>query len=317
MDMTIKEFGEKICELINERVKMVTPSIVDVQKENNVKLVGINLKRKDSNIAPVIYINSMYEKDYTVEEAYVQIMTIYSNSNINSDEIGIDLSRLGEFEYIKDRILPKVINKDSNVDFANDFACIEAGDMYISFYIYISSIKGEAASIKVKKEFVDMWNVDEKDLIAVAFENLKAIKPLTVEPISNIVTKIAIKNGFNIDEIGLPPIDDEVMYVGTVENGINGAVYMLSEDTLNEISEKLGGANKYYILPSSIHEFIVVNPSSIENDDNELLNMVKEVNSTQLEPEEVLTDNVYVYEKLGDNGVCTLKDANGNIMPLF
>jgi len=50
-----------------------------------------------------------------------------------------------------------------------------------------------------------------------------------------------------------------------------------------------------YILPSSIHEVIVV--SSIIKSAEDLALMVKDINRTELKPEEILSDHVYFYGK--------------------
>ena len=56
----------------------------------------------------------------------------------------------------------------------------------------------------------------------------------------------------------------------------------------------------FYILPSSVHELILVldeNESFDENIAAELYNMVRYVNMTEVETEDVLSDNVYYYDR--------------------
>jgi hypothetical protein len=52
----------------------------------------------------------------------------------------------------------------------------------------------------------------------------------------------------------------------------------------------------YFVLPSSIHEVIVV-PESKGLDAEEMCKMVKEINETQVAPEEVLSDHAYFYRR--------------------
>ena len=51
----------------------------------------------------------------------------------------------------------------------------------------------------------------------------------------------------------------------------------------------------YFILPSSVHETLVV-PDDGRVSLQELTDMVKEVNMTQVNPEDQLTDQVYHYD---------------------
>jgi hypothetical protein len=52
----------------------------------------------------------------------------------------------------------------------------------------------------------------------------------------------------------------------------------------------------YYVLPSSIHECILV-PESAGINEKELCDMVKQANRSVVEPKDVLSDNVYHYDK--------------------
>ena len=83
------------------------------------------------------------------------------------------------------------------------------------------------------------------------------------------------------------------MTVVSNERGLNGAASLFYPDQMDKVAEKIGG--DYYILPSSIHEQLVVpddgNMSSVD-----LGNMVREVNATQVSPEERLSDEVYHYD---------------------
>jgi hypothetical protein len=84
------------------------------------------------------------------------------------------------------------------------------------------------------------------------------------------------------------------MYVLTNYKGINGASCLLYPEILDQIGDKLNA--DFYILPSSIHELILIiddgkmNPISLRE-------MVCEVNQTQVAADEVLSDQVYYYSR--------------------
>ena len=60
-----------------------------------------------------------------------------------------------------------------------------------------------------------------------------------------------------------------------------------------DAAEKLGG--DFYVLPSSIHEVLLVRDNG-EMTAKDLEAIVREVNATQVAPEEQLTDHVYHYD---------------------
>lgn len=97
-----------------------------------------------------------------------------------------------------------------------------------------------------------------------------------------IEAEYGVENAREIMESILPP-DDGKMFVLTNSTKLNGAVELLNPKEMDEVMDKLG--EDFFILPSSIHETIIV-PKSAGMDFSELENMVQEINATQVEPEE-------------------------------
>ena len=75
--------------------------------------------------------------------------------------------------------------------------------------------------------------------------------------------------------------------------GLNGAASLLYPEMPGKIYEHI--RKKYYLLPSSIHEFLIVPKTPMINPDN-LRRMVKEVNETQIAQEELLSDHIYYFD---------------------
>ena len=70
---------------------------------------------------------------------------------------------------------------------------------------------------------------------------------------------------------------------------MNGASLLLQEDIRKQIGECLG--SDYFVLPSSIHEVLIL-PDNGMFEVPALNQMVQEVNETQVEPQERLSDKV-------------------------
>lgn len=60
---------------------------------------------------------------------------------------------------------------------------------------------------------------------------------------------------------------------------------------MDEVAKRIG--TNFYILPSSIHETILVTATDCSI--SELEKMVMEVNETEVAAEEILSDHVYCY----------------------
>lgn len=82
------------------------------------------------------------------------------------------------------------------------------------------------------------------------------------------------------------------MYVLSNENNTFGARMLLRKDILRLISKDIG--ESYFILPSSIHELILVFDDRIDGDG--LLDLVKAVNNTELDIRDKLSDSVMHYD---------------------
>ena len=87
---------------------------------------------------------------------------------------------------------------------------------------------------------------------------------------------------------------DDIMFVLTNSLRSFGAICILYEDVLFHIGNLL--RENYYILPSSIHEVIII-PESQAPCKETLNEMITEINETQVEIEDVLSDHVYYYNR--------------------
>jgi len=87
---------------------------------------------------------------------------------------------------------------------------------------------------------------------------------------------------------------DNNMLVVSNHRNINGASCMIYPDLLKEISEQLD--SDLYILPSSIHELIIIKNDYSYNK-KILKEMVKDINFTQVPLEDVLSNNIYFYSR--------------------
>lgn len=87
--------------------------------------------------------------------------------------------------------------------------------------------------------------------------------------------------------------DDEEMFVATVPDKVHGAGVIAYPNFMEDAAKKLGG--DFFVLPSSVHEVLLVKDNG-ETNAKELENIVKNVNASEVEPAERLTDHVYHYD---------------------
>lgn len=129
------------------------------------------------------------------------------------------------------------------------------------------------------------------DAIEAAMEN---------EPARFNSLKGAINEMFGFGEpyqpIGDQPLDvdpDEFMFLVTNGSRSYGASALLYPEVMSKVAKELG--DDYYVLPSSVHEVILVKASEAP-DIQELANMVREINSAEVAPDDQLADKVYFFD---------------------
>lgn len=98
--------------------------------------------------------------------------------------------------------------------------------------------------------------------------------------------------GHNVEDF---PSSEEIrMLVISNQSKVYGAAHILDNDILKKCAE-IENAD-LVILPSSVYECILV-PVSKNTNIRDMTNMVKEINATQLQAEEVLSDHPYIYSR--------------------
>lgn len=96
-------------------------------------------------------------------------------------------------------------------------------------------------------------------------------------------------------------------YILTNESGCLGAGVVVSRKARQKIEEVFGSVENVILLPSSVHEFIIVEKGVGEMMD--LISTVREVNRDLLSDEEFLSDNIYRLSPSG--GLIVLNDVEG------
>ena len=83
------------------------------------------------------------------------------------------------------------------------------------------------------------------------------------------------------------------LYVLTNKSRMFGAACMMYPGVFEQIVPELKGG--FFVIPSSVHEVLLLSPENVFDREG-LRALVREVNENQVEPYEVLSDNVYFYD---------------------
>lgn len=281
-----------------KKLKEKTACEVKVQKitkNNNLVLTGLCIMQKDCNIAPTIYLEyykDLYEDgSMDMEEIVDHIIQRDQEHRIN----GMDVSFFTDFEKVKKDLSFKVINAERNIKLLEKVPHKRFLDLAKVYYVTVSNEAIGEGSIQINNNHMQMWGITEEELDRIASamgeENQKAC---FIDMVSMVEEILQDKEEDSLEMIkdieGIEPI----MYVATNRKRFLGAAVMIYKTFLEKVAEKL--KNNLIIFPSSVHEILIV-AESPAIDIYHCKKMVKDVNATQVEPDEFLSDNVYYYDR--------------------
>ncbi len=267
-------------------------TINHVIKNNGWEMDGLVIMEKGKDIAPTIYLDSFYEL-YTngenIKNIIRQIEVIYEQ---NKNNVTFDVNILKHFDTIKDKIVYKVVNYRSNEKLLEQVPHKRILDLAVVFYCLLDNEYGRSATALIYNNNLKNWNVTIDDVYKAALKNTPDLLHSKISSMAALFEKC----GVNVDgeEVDLKDYVPSDMYVLTNESKLNGAACILYENVLYDFAQKLGA--DLYILPSSVHEVILLPKLSMFEKD-ELVNMVKEVNTEGVAADEVLSDHVYEYNR--------------------
>ncbi len=303
MEMT--EFAKKIqramTEVLGEEYEV---RLQEVQKNNGVVLQGLLIMAKQQNVSPTIYLKPFweaYERGVTLAEVVSRILQIYREDTPNGN---IDMNFFRDFERVKDRICYRLIDAEKNGKLLEKIPYIRFLDLAICFYYAYDSKELGNGTILIYNSHVAMWNTNVKEIMKYAQSNTQSIFPWENSSMEHVIKELMQEHEELLEE-GILGEDEQQMFLKEVPMQILsnrqktfGAACMLYPGLLEKIAEK-ENAN-LYILPSSVHELILL-PDHGTEDCEQLRAMIGEVNRTELEPEEILSDNLYYYDRLEKN----------------
>lgn len=267
-------------------------TINHVIKNNGCEMDGLVIMEKGKDIAPTIYLDSFYElytNGQNIKNIIRQIEVIYEQ---NKNNVTFDVNILKHFDTIKDKIVYKVVNYRSNEKLLEQVPHKRILDLAVVFYCLLDNEYGRSATALIYNNNLKNWNVTIDDVYKAALKNTPDLLHSKISSMAALFEKC----GVNVDgeEVDLKDYVPSDMYVLTNESKLNGAACILYENVLYDFAQKLGA--DLYILPSSVHEVILLPKLSMFEKD-ELVNMVKEVNTEGVAADEVLSDHVYEYNR--------------------
>ena len=293
----LHEFCECVCDhvrgILGEEYEIAMKT---VRKNNNIMMDGMLIRHRDSSVAPTVYLNPYYEQyaeGRTILHIAEEVADVYQR-NRNPWEVEPSF----DFSEIRDKILFRVVNLELNREELTHMPHVEIGDFAVGFQWVVDTDDRRLGSVRITDEQAEAWGVTTDELTELAVANTLRDAPPVLRSIEDVLREILSEHGGTYAGLTSSEVESSCaerefpMYVLTNSNSHMGASAILSLPFLDSFREKIG--EDFWILPSSIHEVILVPVSCVDNRER-LTAMVREINETQVPPQEVLSDEVYSF----------------------
>jgi hypothetical protein len=307
--MDYQEFLQKIKETVVQQVSgKYQVHLQEVIKNNDQKLNGITIIQKNERIAPTVYLNSYYEEylhGRSIESIVQELINISSQASNRNMNVIPDIVNYGN---VCDCITYRLINRKMNQERLKDMPYMGLEDLAKVYYLELNSASDGFASVAITHVLLKQWNKSLDEINMLADINTPKIFPATIISMEEVMLDIFLnkqqlenmskeekenykqlflnsRNSFNDTDVK--------MYILSNKDNRNGASTLLYPDLLHDFASSLH--SNLYFLPSSIQEVILI-PFQKNLSPIYLRTMVKEVNSEEVAPEEVLSNEIYYYD---------------------
>ena len=231
-----------------------------------ISMIGENIK-----MSPTLYFNNMYE--------------YYSDSGIHIEEIALKMfetmlegvnqtevteNAFPDKEKFMENIFFQVINTEKNKTLLHEIPHREYLDLSIIYRFALNLSDNDISTAMINYILMDEFKLTEEELYEAAYKNTrKILKPKITSP------------GFT----GFNMITNDLNIFGA-----NGILY---KDIIAKEAKKVG--TDLYLIPSSMHEFLI-QPVSKTLKPKDLKEIIKDANENVIDPEDYLSDSLYIYK---------------------
>lgn len=273
---------EAFCQAVADNIKDYLPpeyadsdvELTSVIKNHDVPLTGITIHKDKSNLAPTLYLNSVFEE--ILRKLAGTYMNAVKNVPLREE---FSPSWITDYTKARERIVCRLCSMEQNQTYLRGKVYRQMDDFAVTYHILLNEDAGTVASVAVTEDLLKNFGISKDEFHDQAMENTMRMCPPVVRPLAEVMASL----GTETDSV--PPL-----YVLSNKQMVNGAVGILFPEVMDMVEQELG--DECYVIPSSVHELLLF-PKSFSQDYRLIDEIIREVNQTEVQPEEILDEHVY------------------------
>ena len=266
----------------------------DVMKNNGVTLSGISITGPGETVFPTIYLEALFDEyrkgKMNIKEIVNEILRIYTKEK---NVCGVNMSYLTDFDSVREKLIYRLINAEKNESLLKDIPHRRFLDLAVIYTVYIDDVFNSAGNVTVRNDLMEKWGVDEEELYILATRNTPRIKKPVIKELGEMLAELMDTGECRDSAEDIFGEGMVKMFVLTNCDRYYGDSIILYPGLLKDLRDMM--KTDLYLLPSSVHEFIIV-PASGGIGSSELSDLVKSVNESSVVAEDFLSDNIYLYK---------------------
>ena len=304
-DMTKEDFvrmvADRLPDYFSEDIKITDISVKEVVKHNDQHKLGIEFTFADSNFSPVIYPDTLFA-DYHAGKPLEEILQALSHTVEKSlPEVpgvtkGTVTQALSDYESARHHLSIRLCDPDLNQELLENAGHSKVSDFEAIYQLKFAMPDESVGYSTITPAMLDSWGVSmetlQKDAATCTWAEYPILSPLG-NTISYLTSGLPLPN---LLETGEPiQMSDDMLPIFVLSNdhAMQGASLITLPDLLDQIGDIV--QDDFYILPSSLHEVIIV-PQNTQMSLDELSEMVHSINESQVAAEELLSNKVQHYD---------------------
>lgn len=292
--MNYEEFKSAIISRLEQLLEPDTSmQLKTICKNNGLKLDGLIISNKTSNVSPTIFLNHYYEKQefFPDFDAICKDILLTYRQNCQNGRINADF--FTDYSKIRNHIAYRLVHYEKNKELLSTVPHVRYLDLAIVFYCLLNFSESGNATILIHSSHLQLWKITPEELYEQACETTPVLLPYDFQNITSVISDLCSSPADFRQSC--PAAAFHPMYVLTNSKKIYGASCILYPHLLESLAEKLDA--DLFLLPSSIHEMILLPAASHCYDPKELAAVVSEINQTELAIDEVLSSRIYHYSR--------------------
>ena len=286
-EQNFENFTKAVEKKVKDRLEGCDIGIEMVLKNNGVMKTAIIIRKPDDNAEPCIYLEEYYKQflkeGVSIDSIVDHIVKIYDENKLGER---LDVETLLQYPMVHTKIRGRLISTQRNTDMLQDVPHRGILDLSLVYTIEVNTKCG-VGSILINHSHLEIWGISEQELFMQLQKNLEQEEGFFMNMDQFLIQVL----GLSEEEMLRGSLPD--IFIMSNKDKHYGAVELINKKALEKAVKTYEGS--FYILPSSVHELLLLPASYDDMALETLAEMVRTINDTEVKKCDVLSSHIYLY----------------------